>query len=42
MVENFYSNNYIQHESNCNIDKTLSIKECLDEISKNLKHGKFN
>ena len=32
MVENFYSNNYIQYESNCNINKTLSIKEHLDEI----------
>ena len=42
MVENFYSNNYIQYENNCNINKTLSIKERLDEISKNLIHGKFN
>ena len=32
MVENFCSNNYIQYESNCNINKTLSIKERLDEI----------
>ena len=29
---NFYSNNYIEYESNGDINKTLSIKEYLDKI----------
>ena len=29
---NFYSNNYIEYESNGGRNKTLSIKEYLDEI----------
>ena len=34
---NFYSNNYIEHESNGDKNKTLSIKEYLDEIKPYLR-----
>ena len=50
---NFYSNNYIEYESNGDKNKALSIKQYVDEIKpyfediiinlKNLTvHGKFN
>ena len=48
----FYSNNYIEYESNGHRSKTLSIKEYLEKIKlylktservlKNLIHGKFD
>ena len=51
-VVKFYSNNYIEYEGNSDRNKTLPIKEYLDEIkpclkdikkvSKNLIHGKLN
>ena len=34
----FYSNNYIEYESNINKKKTVSIKEYLDEIKPHLKY----
>ena len=34
---NFYSNNYIEYETNGDRNKTLSIKECFDEIKPYLK-----
>ena len=34
---NFYRNNYIEHESNGDKNKTLSIKEYLDEIKPYLR-----
>ena len=30
-------NNYIEYESNCDRNKTLSVKECLNKIRTNLK-----
>ena len=36
-MSNFYSNSYIEYESNGDRNKTLSFKECLDEIKPYLK-----
>ena len=36
-VGNFWSDNYIEYESNGDRNKTLSIKEYFDEIKPNLK-----
>ena len=36
-VGNFDSNNYIEYECNGDKNKTISIKECLDEIKPYLK-----
>ena len=53
-VRNFWSNNYIEYESNSDRYKTLSVKEYLNKIRPYLKdiiynlqksvrtHGKFN
>ena len=51
-VSNFWSNNYIEYESNGERSKTLSIEEYWNKIrpylkrhkisSKNLTQGKFN
>ena len=32
-ASNFWSNNHIEYESNCNKNKTLSVREYLNEIS---------
>ena len=51
-VNNFWSNIYIEHESNSHRNKTLSVEEYLNKIRsylkgiinnlKNLTRGKFN
>ena len=42
MISNFHSNNYIEYESNGDRNKTLSIREYLDEIKPYLKHIIYN
>ena len=44
-AENFWSNIYIEYESNIDRNKTLSVKEYLNKIRpylENLIHGKTN
>ena len=36
-VSNFWSNNCIEYKSNCDKNKTLSVKEYLNKIRPNLK-----
>ena len=36
-VGNFWSNNYIEYESNCDRNKTLSVEEYLNKIKPQLK-----
>ena len=51
-LSDFWSNNYIEYESNGDRNKTLSVEEYINKIRpylkdiinnlKKLKHGKFN
>ena len=37
IINNFWSNNYIEYESNSDRNKTLSVEECLIKIRPHLK-----
>ena len=41
-VANFWSDNYIEYEGNCNRNKTLSIEEYLDKVRPYILKGYYN